>query len=118
MLSCRGLRRQFGTRLAVDDVSFEVAAHRGAGHLPGRGRGRRLRNARRLHVPLDVVGAPIRAVGLLVLQAPAMDAFVKLTYDHAGVATVLPEVAVPAVFAALLLDLGVRLFAQTVYSPG
>ena len=68
--------------------------------------------------PLDVVGAPIRAVGLLVPKARAMDAFVKLIYDHAGVATVLPEVAVPAVFAALLLDLGVRLFAQTVYSPG
>ena len=68
--------------------------------------------------PLDVVGAPIRAFGLLVPQARAMDAFVKLIYDHAGVATVVPEVAVPAVFAALPRGLAVRSYARTVYSPG
>ncbi|HEY6426839.1 MAG TPA: ABC transporter permease, partial [Acidimicrobiales bacterium] len=68
--------------------------------------------------PLDVVGAPIRAVGHLVPQAWAMDAFVKLIYDHAGLAAVLPEAAALAVFAALLLGLAVRSYARTVYSPG
>jgi linearmycin/streptolysin S transport system permease protein len=68
--------------------------------------------------PLDVVGAPIRAVGHLVPQAWAMDAFVKLIYDHGGVASVLPQVAALAVFAALLLGLAVRSYARTVYSPG
>jgi hypothetical protein len=47
-----------------------------------------------------------------------MDAFVKLIYDHAGVGTVLPEVAVLAVFAAVLLGLATRSYARTVYSPG
>jgi ABC-2 type transport system permease protein len=68
--------------------------------------------------PLDVVGAPIRAVGHLVPQAWAMDAFVKLIYDHASLAAVLPEAAVLAVFAAVLLGLAVRSYARTVYSPG
>jgi ABC-2 type transport system permease protein len=68
--------------------------------------------------PLDTVGAPIRAVGHLVPQAWAMDAFVKLIYDHAGLGAVLPEAAALAVFAALLLGLAVRSYARTVYSPG
>ena len=58
--------------------------------------------------PLDVVGPAVRAVGHLVPQAWAMDAFVKLIYDHAGLAAVLPEIGA----------LAVRAYARTVYSPG
>jgi ABC-2 type transport system permease protein len=68
--------------------------------------------------PLDVVGAPIRAVGHLVPQAWAMDAFVKLIYHHAGVVAILPEAAVLAVFAAVLVGWAARGYARTMYSPG
>jgi len=68
--------------------------------------------------PLDVVGPVVRAVGHVVPQAWAMDAFVKLIYDHVGVLAVLPEIAVLALFAALLGGLAVRAYARTVYSPG
>ncbi len=52
--------------------------------------------------PLDVVGPAVRAVGHVVPQAWAMDAFVKLIYDHVGLASVLPEIGVLALFAAAL----------------
>ena len=52
--------------------------------------------------PLDVVGPVVRGVGHLVPQAWAMDAFVKLIYDHDGLTAVLPEVGVLALFAAVL----------------
>ena len=68
--------------------------------------------------PLDVVGPVVRAVGHVVPQAWAMDAFVKLIYDHVGVVAVLPEIVVLALFAALLSGLAVRAYARTVYSPG
>ncbi len=68
--------------------------------------------------PLDVVGAPIRAVGHLVPQAWAMDAFVKLIFNNGGFVAVLPEAAALAVFAAVLLGLATRSYARTVYSPG
>ena len=68
--------------------------------------------------PLDVVGPAVRAVGHVVPQAWAMDAFVKLIYDHVGVLAVLPEITVLALFAALLSGLAVRAYARTVYSPG
>jgi ABC-2 type transport system permease protein len=68
--------------------------------------------------PLDVVGPVVRAVGHLVPQAWAMDAFVKLIYHHAGLAAVLPEVAALAVFAVVLGALALRDYARTVYSPG
>ncbi len=68
--------------------------------------------------PLDVVGPAIRAVGHVVPQAWAMDAFVKLIYDHGSLASVLPEVAALALFAAVLSALALRAYARTVYSPG
>ncbi len=68
--------------------------------------------------PLDVVGPVVRAVGHTVPQAWAMDAFVKLIYDHVGLAAVLPDVGVLAVFAAVLVALSLRAYARTVYSPG
>ena len=68
--------------------------------------------------PLDVVGPVVRGVGHVVPQAWAMDAFVKLIDDHDGLTAVLPEVAVLALFAALLVALAVRAYARTVYSPG
>jgi ABC-2 type transport system permease protein len=68
--------------------------------------------------PLDVVGPAVRAVGHVVPQAWAMDAFVKLIYHHAGLAAVLPEVGALAVFAAVLGALALRAYARTVYSPG
>ncbi len=68
--------------------------------------------------PLDVVGPAIRAVGHVVPQAWAMDAFVKLIYDHASLTSVLPEVGALALFAAVLSALALRAYARTVYSPG
>jgi len=68
--------------------------------------------------PLDVVGPAIRAVGHAVPQAWAMDAFVKLIYDHGTLASVLPEIGVLALFAAALSALAVRAYARTVYSAG
>jgi ABC-2 type transport system permease protein len=68
--------------------------------------------------PLDVVGPVVRGVGHVVPQAWAMDAFVKLIDDHEGLTAVLPEVAVLAVFASVLVALALRTYARTVYSPG
>jgi ABC-2 type transport system permease protein len=68
--------------------------------------------------PLDVVGPVVRAVGHVVPQAWAMDAFVKLIYDHDGLLSVLPEIGVLALFAAVLCALALRAYARTVYSPG
>jgi len=68
--------------------------------------------------PLDVVGPVVRAVGHVVPQAWAMDAFVNLIYHHAGLVAVLPEVGALALFAAVLGALALRAYARTVYSPG
>ncbi len=68
--------------------------------------------------PLDVVGTAVRVVGHLVPQAWAMDAFVKLIYDHAGVAAIVPELAALAAFATVLTALALRAYARTMYSPG
>ena len=68
--------------------------------------------------PLDVVGPVVRAVGHVVPQAWAMDAFIKLIYHQAGLVAVLPEVGALAVFAAVLGTLALRAYAWTVYSPG
>jgi ABC-2 type transport system permease protein len=67
---------------------------------------------------LAVVGPVVRGVGHIVPQAWAMDAFVKLVYDHDGLTAVLPEVGVLALFAAVLCALALRAYARTVYSPG
>jgi ABC-2 type transport system permease protein len=58
--------------------------------------------------PLDVVGTTVRAVGHVVPQAWAMDAFIRLIYHHAGFITVLPEIGALAVFAIVLCGLAVR----------
>lgn len=68
--------------------------------------------------PLDVVGPAVRAVGHVVPQAWAMDAFVNLIYNHAGFETVLPQIGALAVFAVVLGALAMRAYARTVYSPG
>jgi ABC-2 type transport system permease protein len=68
--------------------------------------------------PLDVVGPAVRAVGHVVPQAWAMDAFVKLIYNHAGLGAVLPEIGALAVFAVVLGALALRAYARTVNSPG
>ena len=68
--------------------------------------------------PLAVVGPVVRGVGHVVPQAWAMDAFVKLIYDHDGLTAVLPEIGVLALFAAALCALALRAYARTVYSPG
>ncbi len=58
--------------------------------------------------PLDVVGPVVRGVGHVVPQAWAMDAFIKLIYDHVGLASVLPEIGALALFAAVLSALALR----------
>jgi ABC-2 type transport system permease protein len=67
---------------------------------------------------LEAVGPVVRTVGHVVPQAWAMDAFVKLVYDHDGLTAVLPEIGVLALFAAVLCALALRAYARTVYSPG
>ena len=57
--------------------------------------------------PLDVVGSTVRAVGHLVPQAWAMDAFIKMIYHGAGLVAVLPDIGALAVFAAVLTGLAV-----------
>ena len=63
--------------------------------------------------PLDVVDSTVRAVGHVVPQAWAMDAFIKLIYHHAGFITVLPEIGALAVFAIVLCVLAVRRSTRT-----
>ncbi len=58
------------------------------------------------------------AVDHVVPQARAIDAFVKLIDDHAGLTSVLPEVGVLAPFPTVLVTLAVRAYARTMYSPG
>ena len=48
---------------------------------------------------LDTVSTTVNHVGHIVPQAWAMDAFVKLIYDHATFADTLPEIGALAVFA-------------------
>ncbi len=67
---------------------------------------------------LASVAPAVRAIGHVVPQAWAMDAFVKLIYDHEGLGAVLPEIGVLALFAAVLSALALRAYARTVYSPG
>lgn len=49
------------------------------------------------------VGPLMRTVGHVAPQAWAMDAFVKLVYNHSGVVAILPDVGVLALFALALL---------------
>jgi ABC-2 type transport system permease protein len=65
--------------------------------------------------PLDVVDSTVRAVGHATPQAWAMDAFIRLIYDHDGLGTVLPEIGALAVFAVVLCGLAVWRSARTRY---
>jgi ABC-2 type transport system permease protein len=65
--------------------------------------------------PLDVVGSVMRQVGHLVPQAWAMDAFIRLIYDHDGFVAVLPQIGALAVFAVVLTALAARSYARTEY---
>ncbi len=62
--------------------------------------------------PLDVVDSTVRAVGHVVPQAWAMDAFIRLIFHHAGFSAVLPEIGALAVFAIVLCALAVRRSTQ------
>lgn len=62
--------------------------------------------------PLDVVPAGLRAVGHLTPQAWAMDGFVGLVFEDAGLADIAVDVAVLAGFAATFLGLGVVLLRR------
>ena len=60
--------------------------------------------------PLEIVGPAMRAVGHLTPHAWALDAFIDLMGNGASAATVLPQLAVLALFTAVLLPLaGFRL---------
>jgi ABC-2 type transport system permease protein len=54
---------------------------------------------------LDSVGPLMRMVGHIAPQAWAMDAFVRLVFDHSGIVGILPDVGVLALFAVALLTL-------------
>jgi ABC-2 type transport system permease protein len=68
--------------------------------------------------PLDTVGTTVRTVGHAVPQAWAMDAFVRLVYDHDGFTAVLPEIGALAVFAVVLSAIALWLYSRTVYARG
>jgi ABC-2 type transport system permease protein len=68
--------------------------------------------------PLSVVGSVVREAGHVMPQAWAMDAFIKLIYDHGTFVAVLPEISALAVFALVFSALASRVYAVTVYSPG
>jgi ABC-2 type transport system permease protein len=65
---------------------------------------------------LDAVGATTREVGHVVPQAWAMDAFVKLIYDHATFTDTLPEIGALAAFAVVLSALAVWYYSRKVFS--
>jgi ABC-2 type transport system permease protein len=65
---------------------------------------------------LDTVGTSVREVGHIVPQAWAMDAFIKLIYDHATFTDTLPEIGALAVFAAALSALAVWYYSRKVFS--
>ena len=67
---------------------------------------------------LASVAPAVRAIGHVVPQAWAMDAFVKLIYDHEGLGAVLPEIGVLALFAAVLSALALRAYAGRCTPPG
>ncbi len=54
---------------------------------------------------LDNVGPLMRTVGHVAPQAWAMDAFVRLIFDHSGIVGVLPDVGVLALFAVALVSI-------------
>ncbi len=54
---------------------------------------------------LDNVGPLMRTVGHVAPQAWAMDAFVKLIFDHSGIVGVLPDIGVLALFAIALVSI-------------
>jgi ABC-2 type transport system permease protein len=54
---------------------------------------------------LNTVGPLMRTVGHIAPQAWAMDAFVRLVFDHSGILGVLPDIGVLALFALGLVSL-------------
>jgi len=52
---------------------------------------------------LDGVGPLMRTIGHIGPQAWAMDAFVKLVFNHSGIVGILPDVGVLALFAIVLV---------------
>ena len=65
---------------------------------------------------LDTVSTTVNHVGHIVPQAWAMDAFVKLIYDHATFADTLPQIGALAVFAVVLSVLAVWYYSRKVFS--
>jgi ABC-2 type transport system permease protein len=65
---------------------------------------------------LDTVGTSVREAGHIVPQAWAMDAFIKLIYDHATFTDTLPEIGALAAFAAVLSALAVWYYSRKVFS--
>lgn len=60
---------------------------------------------------LNTVSNTVKDVGHIVPQAWAMDAFIKLIYDHDGFTGVLPEIAALAVFALVLSVLALSYYS-------
>ena len=65
---------------------------------------------------LDTVSTTVNHVGHVVPQAWAMDAFVKLIYDHATFTDTLPQIAALAAFAVVLSVLAVWYYSRKVFS--
>jgi ABC-2 type transport system permease protein len=62
--------------------------------------------------PLEIVPGPLRAVGHVVPQAWAMDAFVDLIYNGENLGGILPAVGVLALYAVTLLTLATVLLRR------
>jgi ABC-2 type transport system permease protein len=65
---------------------------------------------------LDTVSTTVNHVGHIVPEAWAMDAFVKLIYDHATFADTLPQIGALAAFAVVLSVLAVWYYSRKVFS--
>jgi ABC-2 type transport system permease protein len=65
---------------------------------------------------LDTVSNTVREVGHIAPQAWAMDTFVKLIYDHASLASTLPDIGALAAFAIVLTVVAVVYYSHKVFS--
>ena len=63
-------------------------------------------------VPLEIFGEPLRTIAMLTPQAWAIEGLRDVGLRGAGVAEILPQLAVLALFSAVLLTIGTWRFRR------